>query len=1629
MFQKSCHLFLISSLTLSSLGWVQPTWAQTPELVQQYQQQAETLFAQAQYEAALNSYTQALKAEQSSPSPRPEQLIELSAMRGLCYFHLRQFEQALETLQQAEALAKKHQRFQDLAEVYALMVLIYNSQGNHQQALVYTQQQLEAARQSAEPKKIISALNSLIDLYLKLEQPQQALSYLKESLSLAEKLQDDFALAIANHRAAEVQRSLKQFNEALSYVQRALSFFDRLLSAPPKYPNPLEEQQWQKAYIYSRLNSLMLMGDLYDDLEQYAKAIEVYQQVVAKSAELKDINDMYTYTRSIALDYFRLKDYTRSIEVSQQALKLAQELNNPEYQARTYYALGLAYDANQQYKEALDSYQQALEGHLKLQLEPADTVTLYLLVGGSLYNKFKKEEEALKLFLKAEVLAKNQAPQQLSSVLSWIATVWYGKGDYQQALGYAQQALNIAKEQNNQRDIAVNLNKMASLYNALQDHQSALPFAEEALEIAKKINDEHEISSALSHLASIYQSQGYYDKALALLKESLILDRKDLDPERQELLATTLMLLGMTCNSMGHYSEAQNYYQESLVLMDKHQILSAKTDLLINRGFNEQDLAQYPQALTSLQQALALAQQQKRPAEVAKALHYIGSVYIDLDQYEQALKHYQQAKQLYQELNDQDGVASILNNLGLVYDSWGKYTQAIQAFEESLSLSEKLAKPLMVTLGNLGGVYQKTGQYSQARQLYEKALALSRQEFKTGSIPIAEEKIAGALKDLGGLLRDTGEIDKALAYTQEALGIYQKLNNQVQVDAMNNTLASFYTMQGNYDKAEQIFKQSLNFKRQIGDRSGISGILNNLAGLAIERSDFETAQKYLQEALQIAQELNLPEDQAFIMNSLAILTLKMGADDQSLKYLDQASKLANTIGQEELIQTVLNNYGLVYQEQSRYDKAQEYFSQSLERARQMGLSNIAPQISNLGMLYQAWGQYDKALNSYQEALKNTRQTGNKPAEAMLLNNLGMLYQAQGNTDKALETLQQALERQTELGKLSEIAVAHNNLNVVYATRKQPELALEHLSKALELYRKLGSKKGLAIGLNGLGMLYYDLKDLPKAIENLQQALTISQSLKDRASTATILDNLGSMHFFQQQYAQASQTFEQAVQLKEELRKTATGPARRDYLASQIASYQFLSTAWMRQGKAAQALETLELSKAKLLSETLARQNQTQPKAAELQKHLTPDTLALVYANTNTQVMSQLAVSTQALLAQEIPVAQELQQIAGKFNLKLAESAPVTQISFSRGSQSLARASQPLDSRLEQLVMRYCKLLKEPASTQAVQQERQNLAKVLYQLLIKPQLNALQAKKELLIIPDGVLAYLPFETLIDDQGKYLVESYSIRYAPSLGVQTLLQQRAYPDSRKPLLAFGGAVYDGYQYSGPTLDTQADNTWHFVQNQAELLIQAEGSLRELYGQLGQGRWANLPGTLAEVQSIQQTVPQTEIVTGEQVNEQQLKQLSESGKLGQYKILHFASHGLVVPEVPELSALVMSQFKTEQAGQDGYLRMGEIAKLKLQADFVNLSACETGLGKIYTGEGVVGLTQAFLSAGANGVSASLWQVSDEGTALFMKSFYGLSGDYAERLTEIKRQFLRGHVGTVYQDPYYWAPFVYYGK
>jgi CHAT domain-containing protein len=304
---------------------------------------------------------------------------------------------------------------------------------------------------------------------------------------------------------------------------------------------------------------------------------------------------------------------------------------------------------------------------------------------------------------------------------------------------------------------------------------------------------------------------------------------------------------------------------------------------------------------------------------------------------------------------------------------------------------------------------------------------------------------------------------------------------------------------------------------------------------------------------------------------------------------------------------------------------------------------------------------------------------------------------------------------------------------------------------------------------------------------------------------------------------------------------------------------------------------------------------------------------------------------------------------------------------------------------------------------------------LYQILIQPFDKQLSSFRKLIIVPDHALAYLPFEALAGSRrakarkGQYLVERFAIGYAPSASALAAVRSSNAGSESRSFIAFADPAYRveiGAQERSPGPEAK---TW------------------ELSDYLERGfDLRRLPYTRTEATNIAALFPAGErkVFLGTDANEQQVK----SEPLARYRYLHFAAHGIVDEENPARSGVILSLGGNQK--DDGILQMSEIMRLKLNADLVTLSACRTGMGKVVGGEGVLGLTRAFLYAGTRSVVASLWNVNDTATAELMTTFYqnlrrGLAKD--EALRQAKLRLLHGRPPT-WRHPFYWAPFVLVG-
>jgi CHAT domain-containing protein len=325
---------------------------------------------------------------------------------------------------------------------------------------------------------------------------------------------------------------------------------------------------------------------------------------------------------------------------------------------------------------------------------------------------------------------------------------------------------------------------------------------------------------------------------------------------------------------------------------------------------------------------------------------------------------------------------------------------------------------------------------------------------------------------------------------------------------------------------------------------------------------------------------------------------------------------------------------------------------------------------------------------------------------------------------------------------------------------------------------------------------------------------------------------------------------------------------------------------------------------------------------------------------------------------------------------------------------------------------------------------------LYQQLF-PDIASIDGKIEnLYIVPDGSLATLPFETLLTanytgninayKEYPYLIKKYNISYSYSAN---LFYQTFF---KKPSSTIEITKLNDWLAFAPVFDSQEEQS--MVMPSQDLQRQLNGleadSMMTNRSMFNGNNIRPLPETESEAEAIFKLYNENnlnaKVLLHDNANEKSIK----SSELKQYKVIHFATHGFVNSEKPELSGLLLAQDTT--GGEDGVLYSGEIYNLKLNADLVVLSACETGLGKIQKGEGIIGLTRALLYAGAKNIIVSLWPVNDKSTTDLMVDFYrnllASKGQqsYSKALRNAKLKMINE---GKYSYPFFWSPFILIGK
>ncbi len=826
------------------------------------------------------------------------------------------------------------------------------------------------------------------------------------------------------------------------------------------------------------------------------------------------------------------------------------------------------------------------------------------------------------------------------------------------------------------------------------------------------------------------------------------------------------------------------------------------------------------------------------------------------------------------------------------------------------------------------------------------------------------------------------------------------------------------------------------------------------------------ALEILQSARKLWQQVGDKQAEARAVLGIGRVYADLGQKQLALEHYQQMLTLSRSVGDHRIESTAINNIGRVYEDLGEKQKALDNYQQALEIAKQnRDQKQQASILVNIGRVFGYFGDQQKAIDLQNQALSLFRELKDIDGQIIALNSLGQAYFDLQDRQKAMEFYEQALSLLSQTDNKRGMATTWNNLGQLHFELGKIDKAIDCFHQALETWQQIGDKSGAASSLNNIGAVYRHKGKLPEALSYFQQALSLTRTVSDRSLEANTLANIAQVQHQQGQLETSQQNMENAIAIIEDLRSQIRSQDYRiTYFASKKGLYDFyidvlmdLHQKYPQKGYAAQALQASENSRARglieLLTEAhgkirtqidpqlLAEENRIkfrleavnqqlqsipdtpegQPQTTYLRQEI--NTLVAEYKNLQTKIRSQSPNYGQLMYPKPLNL-QEIQQ-------QLDKDTVLLQYSLGRDRSYLWTVSPnsfqsyilPPSPQIQINAEKFRTGVQ--ITTPDLPNQVIDTAQQLSQTIIAPAINQIKDKR-LVIVGDGILQQIPFATLPDPQvkNKYqpLMVNHEIINLPS--ATTIAIQRRQITNRQPAPNLIAILADPVYTAN---DERVTGKPAPAQIAANLELEQSVLKRSARAINGQG-FPRLPFTLQEAESILQLIPNA---TGLKATSFDANyDFATSPTLSQYRILHFATHGFVDNDNPELSGLVLSLVDQQGQPRRGYLQLADLYNLNYPADLIVLSACETGLGKEVRGEGLVGLTRGLMYAGGARIVISLWQVSDEGTAELMREFYQqMLGNKQTPAAALRNAQIKLWQQGDYRSPYFWAGFTIQGE
>ena len=864
-------------------------------------------------------------------------------------------------------------------------------------------------------------------------------------------------------------------------------------------------------------------------------------------------------------------------------------------------------------------------------------------------------------------------------------------------------------------------------------------------------------------------------------------------------------------------------------------------------------------------------------------------------------------------------------------------------------------------------------------------------------------------------------LSKAIEKFESARVLMHSMNNTLGEAALLSITGSAYFLLGQPQQAVEKYEQSLPLFRTAGDKRGEATAFLQLGQLYGTLGEIQKALDNFRLALPLFHAAGERQGEMITLSNMGSFHMLLGKTEEALSYYQQAAAIARATGSPEseaAVAATLPAIGPLNSDMGEPENAKKNLEQALSVFRALKFRRgQALMLVSLGLLHSFEGEPQEALKYNEEALPLFRAEYDRFGEGLALFGICWSHISARDYQKGLDycaqarTLQHSIgDQNTEAMTLKQIATGERDLGNLAASQTAIESAIENVESVRAKVVNPEYRLSYFAGSQDYYEFYVDLlMRLHKQNPNDGSDAKALQA-SERARARSLLDTLTEAN------ADIRQGVDPAL-LQRERRTQSRLNARAQ------AQMELLSGPHTEAQATAIAEEVQTLIKDLQQAETEIRQTSPhyaalmQPRPLTLKEIQTQlldqDTLLLEYS-LGKEHSYLWVVTSSSITSYELAKRDEIETAAGRFyNLLNVRNRDV------KGETSKQREVRVGKADLE-------------IPLAAASLSRMVLAPAAGQL----------GKKRLMIVADGALHFVPFAALPVVTGgatktaKPLIADHEIVNLPSASTLSVVREETAgrPPAAKSLVALADPVFMNDDERVKKVEISNSGTRPRSVRQAS--VRGKNALdRQLVKAVGDTGVATqdmyiprLPGTRQEAEQIVAMVPAAESRLA--LDFAASRETATSMELGQYRYVHFSTHGLLNSVHPELSGVVFSLVNERGEAQDGFLRAHEIFNLKLPAEVVVLSACQTGLGKEIRGEGLVSLTRGFMHAGAPRVVVSLWDVSDWGTTELMVRFYhGMLKEDMRPAAALRAAQISLMNDKRWAPPYYWASFTLQGE